>query len=220
MRTTKTWSDRKPSGTSSRRRKLRVNKPAVNSSVRDSATSATITALRSLTAPADEVTALLLSRSESCKQHREARSAGARPNTSTVPTAAHKPNKSTAPFISTTDSEAIVNAGIEADNILTPPHARKIPATAPPIAKRRLSTRSWLISRARLAPSAARTANSLSRVVARASNRFATFPQPMRSEEHTSELQSRQYLVCRLLLEKKKTNSTTLISDTLHYSRD
>src|SRR5438445_7223062 len=26
---------------------------------------------------------------------------------------------------------------------------------------------------------------------------------PMRSEEHTSELQSRQYLVCRLLLEKK-----------------
>src|SRR3712207_7999596 len=29
-----------------------------------------------------------------------------------------------------------------------------------------------------------------------------------RSEEHTSELQSRQYLVCRLLLEKKKTNAT------------
>src|SRR3712207_7888302 len=28
-----------------------------------------------------------------------------------------------------------------------------------------------------------------------------------RSEEHTSELQSRQYLVCRLLLEKKKNNS-------------
>src|SRR3712207_7865096 len=29
-----------------------------------------------------------------------------------------------------------------------------------------------------------------------------------RSEEHTSELQSRQYLVCRLLLEKKKKNHT------------
>src|SRR3712207_6941255 len=28
-----------------------------------------------------------------------------------------------------------------------------------------------------------------------------------RSEEHTSELQSRQYLVCRLLLEKKKRNT-------------
>src|SRR3712207_8476994 len=29
----------------------------------------------------------------------------------------------------------------------------------------------------------------------------------VRSEEHTSELQSRQYLVCRLLLEKKKTTA-------------
>src|SRR3712207_6873557 len=29
----------------------------------------------------------------------------------------------------------------------------------------------------------------------------------LRSEEHTSELQSRQYLVCRPLLEKKRTNS-------------
>src|SRR3712207_7705672 len=34
--------------------------------------------------------------------------------------------------------------------------------------------------------------------------RFSTPPSPKRSEEHTSELQSRQYLVCRLLLEKKK----------------
>src|SRR3712207_7118041 len=30
----------------------------------------------------------------------------------------------------------------------------------------------------------------------------------IRSEEHTSELQSRQYLVCRLLLEKKKIKQT------------
>src|SRR5258707_10947681 len=34
-----------------------------------------------------------------------------------------------------------------------------------------------------------------------------------RSEEHTSELQSRQYLVCRLLLEKKKKNPHTRIHD-------
>src|SRR3712207_7154612 len=33
---------------------------------------------------------------------------------------------------------------------------------------------------------------------------------PLRSEEHTSELQSRQYLVCRLLLEKKKTPPGTI----------
>src|SRR3712207_8648703 len=32
-----------------------------------------------------------------------------------------------------------------------------------------------------------------------------------RSEEHTSELQSRQYLVCRLLLEKKKINKYTFV---------
>src|SRR2546422_7693962 len=33
-----------------------------------------------------------------------------------------------------------------------------------------------------------------------------------RSEEHTSELQSRLHLVCRLLLEKKKKNNKTIIS--------
>src|SRR3712207_7620700 len=32
----------------------------------------------------------------------------------------------------------------------------------------------------------------------------------VRSEEHTSELQSRQYLVCRLLLEKKNNNSNRI----------
>src|SRR3712207_7461860 len=35
-----------------------------------------------------------------------------------------------------------------------------------------------------------------------------------RSEEHTSELQSRQYLVCRLLLEKKKNKTTHINSST------
>src|SRR3712207_8465342 len=44
-----------------------------------------------------------------------------------------------------------------------------------------------------------------------------------RSEEHTSELQSRQYLVCRLLLEKKKQVSNQLttftrIPTTHHYN--
>src|SRR3712207_7482940 len=36
-----------------------------------------------------------------------------------------------------------------------------------------------------------------------------------RSEEHTSELQSRQYLVCRLLLEKKKIQTSTTTGLTL-----
>src|SRR3712207_7877382 len=37
-------------------------------------------------------------------------------------------------------------------------------------------------------------------------------PGPGRSEEHTSELQSRQYLVCRLLLEKKKNTTSDVNS--------
>src|SRR3712207_8359895 len=39
---------------------------------------------------------------------------------------------------------------------------------------------------------------------ARASRPLGAADDAFRSEEHTSELQSRQYLVCRLLLEKKK----------------
>src|SRR2546425_9674492 len=35
--------------------------------------------------------------------------------------------------------------------------------------------------------------------------------EPKRSEEHTSELQSLAYLVCRLLLEKKKTRACVLV---------
>src|SRR5690606_41899542 len=41
-------------------------------------------------------------------------------------------------------------------------------------------------------------------VTVRADIRDATTPPTVRSEEHTSELQSREKLVCRLLLEKKK----------------
>src|SRR3712207_7845502 len=38
----------------------------------------------------------------------------------------------------------------------------------------------------------------------------AEIGEPLRSEEHTSELPSRQYLVCRLLLEKKQASSLIL----------
>src|SRR5262245_62286252 len=37
----------------------------------------------------------------------------------------------------------------------------------------------------------------------------ARLPRPLRSEEHTSELQSLRHLVCRLLLEKKKNETHT-----------
>src|SRR3712207_8297980 len=45
--------------------------------------------------------------------------------------------------------------------------------------------------------------------------RHATPGHP-RSEEHTSELQSRQYLVCRLLLEKKKNLANQKLNTKLH----
>src|SRR3712207_7009289 len=44
---------------------------------------------------------------------------------------------------------------------------------------------------------------------------IVAFDKDRRSEEHTSELQSRQYLVCRLLLEKKKISDKFL----LHYQQ-
>src|SRR3712207_7885330 len=54
--------------------------------------------------------------------------------------------------------------------------------------------------------------DEVGRVLRTAATTSGTFPgqrryrDALRSEEHTSELQSRQYLVCRLLLEKKKPN--------------
>src|SRR3712207_8282991 len=52
----------------------------------------------------------------------------------------------------------------------------------------------------------ARLAPGVSIAAAQAEAARLTSRLPERSEEHTSELQSRQYLVCRLLLEKKKYN--------------
>src|SRR3712207_7281162 len=42
-------------------------------------------------------------------------------------------------------------------------------------------------------------------------SKLTTMRRLSRSEEHTSELQSRQYLVCRLLLEKKKKNTIMIV---------
>src|SRR5947209_9609120 len=54
------------------------------------------------------------------------------------------------------------------------------------------------------------TPGMLERLVARGIPR-----EKLRSEEHTSELQSRQYLVCRLLLEKKKEKDGVKYTDKL-----
>src|SRR2546422_11763922 len=53
-------------------------------------------------------------------------------------------------------------------------------------------------------PSSWRGRPAASRLARRTNRTYGTYS-PARSEEHTSELQSRLHLVCRLLLEKKKT---------------
>src|SRR3712207_8459382 len=52
---------------------------------------------------------------------------------------------------------------------------------------------------------------SFGRMTARRGSSSAITRSRVRSEEHTSELQSRQYLVCRLLLEKKRSKRDELL---------
>src|SRR3712207_7617291 len=59
-------------------------------------------------------------------------------------------------------------------------------------------------------PPVAELGGALGRVTERAVERRGVL---RRSEEHTSELQSRQYLVCRLLLEKKKKTQLTKLRE-------
>src|SRR3712207_8827465 len=63
-----------------------------------------------------------------------------------------------------------------------------------------------------------RRRNAVERLINRLKQfrRIATRYEKRRSEEHTSELQSRQYLVCRLLLEKKKTQLSYSDASTLN----
>src|SRR3712207_8965154 len=62
------------------------------------------------------------------------------------------------------------------------------------------------------APRLAGKARSLSGYLAQGYRTLGRILSVERSEEHTSELQSRQYLVCRLLLEKKNTKYLSLRS--------
>src|SRR3712207_8308850 len=64
--------------------------------------------------------------------------------------------------------------------------------------------RSWAAN-SRLPTTANTNAVTTPEVACPVVDKKVTSTGPMRSEEHTSELQSRQYTVCRLLLEKKPT---------------
>src|SRR3712207_8462798 len=88
--------------------------------------------------------------------------------------------------------------------IRRPPRSTLFPYTTlfrSPPAPRASSSCSW---RAAPATSTCSTPSRSSRSSTASHCRRVSAPSSRRSEEHTSELQSRQYLVCRLLLEKKK----------------
>src|SRR5204863_6923984 len=70
-------------------------------------------------------------------------------------------------------------------------------------------------SRSTTAPSAAPNTIEVSRTAATAATgaRVIAHSASVRSEEHTSELQSRRDLVCRLLLEKKKNTTAAHLHD-------
>src|SRR2546429_3937517 len=64
----------------------------------------------------------------------------------------------------------------------------------------------------------ARSSTAATAIIARETKRIVIAWGIIRSEEHTSELQSRLHLVCRLLLEKKK-KTTRLKSDCTFYNK-
>src|SRR3712207_7790567 len=84
-----------------------------------------------------------------------------------------------------------------------PPRSTLFPYTTLFRSHRWLSERRMERARARLAGTAV-PAIEMALAVGLAAEPVRRRLPPARSEEHTSELQSRQYLVCRLLLEKKK----------------
>src|SRR2546422_7965017 len=62
-------------------------------------------------------------------------------------------------------------------------------------------------------------ARILTRMERSSGARGTRIPTFLRSEEHTSELQSRLHLVCRLLLEKKKTTKQNITNISRHEGR-
>src|SRR3712207_7282887 len=90
--------------------------------------------------------------------------------------------------------------------IRRPPRSTLFPYTTlfrSPVACRRVGSCGYSNHRAQLVIYLRRLGNGNSDARVRPVDQAVLRPR-RRSEEHTSELQSRQYLVCRLLLEKKK----------------
>jgi len=105
---------------------------------------------------------------------RAARRAGASPTAMPIRVAAASEKPNTVPSSRMAPARGSPG-GLNAMSAPTPLCAMSNPNIAPSAASSRLSVRSWRASRARRAPSAARTANSPPRCAPRASSRFVTF---------------------------------------------
>src|SRR3712207_6880567 len=97
--------------------------------------------------------------------------------------------------------------------IRRPPRSTLFPYTTLFRSRRRLGRRDLWWARHRQGPGGARGALRTRLPGAPGQGAHLARHGPRRSEEHTSELQSRQYLVCRLLLEKKKKHRVSKFSE-------
>src|SRR2546425_8394913 len=194
--------------------RLLINSRAPTTRIPAKAISLMTSAARSRCGPCPVPAPGVPSFSESVKSWRAARKAGKSRVATAVTIVAPRAKARAQPLTHTVSSRGNTVGAARLSNAIAE-YAATAPSVPPKDASTTLSVRSCLTTRPRPAPKAARMASSSPRAPARASVRFATLTQAImrtrRSEEHTSELQSLAYLVCRLLLEKKK--EIQLVSD-------
>src|ERR1017187_3616049 len=173
MSIVKTFSAWKPGSTARIWAKLRNNKPDPTNSSAATAIWETPNALRGRLR-AEPLGCDQPSFNVSLRPDIEICSAGARPNKAPESREANTRNASTRQSMAKLSGRGM--DGGHARRSKSEPHsASRKPAIPPSDESNRLSARVWEVRRPRLAPNAARTANSLARAEARASKMFATF---------------------------------------------
>ena len=178
----------KPGSTRTRRSKLRTSSPAPTRRTAASATSAT-TRPRARRRRSRLVPAVPPSLSAFQTAGRATCRAGARPNTSALTTETPIANARTLGLreMRATCSSSAGSAALSASR---DQEARSSPVAPPARASSRASVVSWRTRRQREAPRLMRTAISRSRASARASRRWATLTQPMRSTSATAPMRT------------------------------
>ena len=180
-----TFSVRKPGSTLSKVAKLRMSKPAPTSNTTANAISVITSALRVRCAARRPLELRTLSLSICPISTPAEWNAGTSPNSRPVSTAIATEKASTRPSIATFSRRG-KPLGPNATIASTIHAASAPPMIAPASERRTLSVTSWRTIRPRPAPSAVRTAISVSRPAARTSSRLATLAHAMRSTNVTA----------------------------------